>query len=245
MNGKFSPPASLPMAISLGLLCTAALAMSMARVAYTGERTWSFLMWNLFLAWVPLGAAVLFRFLSPKGALTFFRGLLLGILGLVWFLFFPNAPYMVTDFIHINGREFFALTQGQWVFNREFLLWYDLVMMTLFVMTALMTGFWSLFLMQKSVKENFGRPLSWLFSGFVLFIASFGIYLGRFIRWNSWDLVTNPKDLIKSVLGNFHDEALGFTLLFFAFLVLLYINFYYWSFLSVRESEGSHKRKEE
>lgn len=235
MNERWSPTPSFRMLLVLGFMALAAITMDLARFAVTGERTWMFLIWNLFLAWIPLGAAAAFRhFTPPKKAPLPRLALQTGLAG-VWFFFFPNAPYMITDFIHLNGTRFFAYQEGRWVFIREFRLWYDLVMITLFVIAALMTGFWSLFLLQKSVRESLGRPLSWVFSLFVLLIASFGIYLGRFIRWNSWDLLLSPVELFNSAFSNFNTESLAFTFLFFAFLTILYVSFYYWSFLSRRQ----------
>lgn len=223
------------MTLALGAMAGLAVSMSLLRVNITGQSTWQFLIWNLFLALIPLGAAILFRYLTPREKVTIGRGFILLTLASVWLVFFPNAPYLVTDFIHINGRQYILLEAGQRVFNRDLLVWYDLVMIVLFVMAGLLAGFWSLFLMQKAVREGVNRPISWLFSLGVLFVGSFGIYLGRFIRWNSWDLLTSPVELFHSIFDSFHGEALGFTLIFFGFLVILYVNFYYWSFLSARE----------
>ena len=160
----------------------AASALSVAallvEIGETGSSFYRFLVWNLFLAWVPLAAAL--------ACLAFARarnyGLAVGA-GVIWLLFFPNAPYMLTDYVHIRDVR---LTSP---------LWWDALMLSSFVWTGLMLGFVSLFLMQGVWSAHVGRFTSWLLAALALALGSFGVYLGRFVRLNSWDALLHPRSV--------------------------------------------------
>lgn len=151
------------------------------RWAFTGTPTYGFLIWNLILAWVPL----FFAWLASRW--RHYRLLLLSHAGL-WLLFLPNAPYLLTDLIHL----------GRW---RAIPLWYDLLMLLVFAATGLLLGFFSLNIMQDLVVELFGLVAGRLFAVASLALCSFGVYLGRFLRWNSWDLLAHPYQLWSDILA--------------------------------------------
>jgi uncharacterized membrane protein len=193
----------------------ASLALVLARVAWTGNIENAFLAWNLFLAWLPLIFAFLaceeyrlrrnpgWRFLSLAGA---------------WLLFFPNAPYIFTDLTHLTTRYY-----GHF--------WVDLVLILLCALTGLVLGFLSLFLMQGVVARMVGRAGSWLFIAAVAALSSFGIYLGRFLRFNSWDVVFKPVSLYHGI-GHWaadpmaHPTSYAFPALFAVFLFVAYLLLY-------------------
>jgi uncharacterized membrane protein len=145
-------------------------------VVWTKNFHYGLLVWNLFLAWLPLAFALLARDAvraRPQQTWRFY-----GLSGL-WLLFFPNAPYIFTDLIHL------------WTsFHLQF--WIDLTLILLFALTGLVLGFVSLYLMQSVVARRFGRAASWLFVALAAGFCSFGIYLGRFLRFNSWDVFLCP-----------------------------------------------------
>jgi uncharacterized membrane protein len=150
------------------------------RYLYTGQTHFKFLLWNLFLAWLP--------FLLALAAMRVQRRrLLLLVAAFLWLLFLPNAPYMVTDLIHLSWRDHAPL-------------WFDTLMIFSFAMTGLLLGFTSLYLMHTLVRKLWGAVTGWLFVSAALALSSFGIYLGRFMRWNSWDLFTNPGGVLFDVL---------------------------------------------
>jgi uncharacterized membrane protein len=202
-----------------------AMALFTGRVLY--GRSWNYnnLVWNLFLAWIP--------YLCSMGALlTYFRrprawGLLL-IPGLLWLAFFPNAPYIVTDFLHLEQRPRIPL-------------WYDILMLASFAWTGCFLAVASLRAMQFLVRRYLGRFVSWLFVFATIALSGLGIYLGRFGRWNSWDLLFQPKQVLKDILiyiVNPYDNLrfFGFT---FAFTVFLFI--LYWMFASITRIEEPQK----
>ena len=155
--------------LALAIATAASVALVGARIISTGNLRYAFLVWNLFLAWLPLVLALLAcdRYQSASGWNWGF----LGLAG-AWLLFFPNAPYIFTDLIHLNTRYFSHF-------------WVDLVLILLCAVTGLVLGFLSLYLMQSVVERMLGRLASWVFIAAVAALSGFGIYLGRFMRFNS------------------------------------------------------------
>ncbi len=162
--------------LAASVLCVGLLEI---RIRETGDGYYRFLVWNLFLAWVPLAFAVA-AYLRARG-----RGIgpLVVLLLVLWLLFFPNAPYLLTDFIHLQ--------------EGPAPLWYDALMLSAFAWTALLVGFASLYLVQSILRRSFGAPVGWLFVLGVLALSSVGVYIGRFIRFNSWDAVLHPRDVVE------------------------------------------------
>src|SRR6185312_633328 len=107
-------------------------------------------------------------------------------LSALWLLFLPNAPYIFTDLTHLSTRFFPHF-------------WPDLSLVLLFSFTGFLLGFLSLYLMQSVVTEIRGRVIGWLFTAGATGLASCGIYLGRFLRRNSWDVVTHPVGLSHDI----------------------------------------------
>jgi uncharacterized membrane protein len=162
--------------LALMFASAVSLALIGLLVVWTKNFHYGLLVWNLFLAWLPLLFALLARdtFRSqPQGTWRFY-----GWAGL-WLLFFPNSLYIFTDLIHL------------WLsFRLHF--WIDLTLILLCALTGLVLGFVSLYLMQSVVAQRFGRVTSWLFVALMAGLGSFGIYLGRFLRFNSWDVLLRP-----------------------------------------------------
>ncbi|MCU0508195.1 MAG: DUF1361 domain-containing protein [Anaerolineae bacterium] len=206
------------------LLCALMLA---ARAVYVGRVGPYFgLQWNLFLAWLPmLGALVAYNLGKRYGR----RGwpLILPFL-LGWLLFFPNAPYILTDFIHLGSRGGAPL-------------WYDLLMVATYALTGLFLGLVSLYLMQSLVRRAFGAATSWVFTLSVLAMTGFGVYLGRFPRWNSWDVLTDPTALLLDVWSRLsnplaNSRTFVFSMLFSLCLAAMY--FVMVSVIHLRDENG-------
>jgi uncharacterized membrane protein len=174
--------------VVLGLAVASILcgAMAIARALYSGGGAYVFLGWNLVLAWVPLGLSLALTRRPPAARLA--RWLLAGL----WLVFFPNAPYIVTDLMHLRPRSPVPL-------------WFDAVMVFNFALTGLCLAFMSLFLVHRVVERRRGPVVGWLFVAAVSCLTGFGVYLGRFQRWNSWDLVTRPGALLADVGGRVLD----------------------------------------
>ncbi|HEX9350640.1 MAG TPA: DUF1361 domain-containing protein [Gaiellaceae bacterium] len=208
---------------SLAGLSGLVVAMVAVRVVYSGNSENAALVWNLLLAWIPFGLALQVYEGYRRGAARAY--LLIG--GLLWLLFFPNAPYIVTDFKWLRDST------GAPV-------WYDVVLISAGAWAGLLLGFISLYLMQAVVRRALGALNAWLFVLFALVLSSFGIYLGRFQRSNSWDVFVRPRTFAGDVWTRLGDpdeyaRVVAVTVLFTAFLAATYLVFYSFARATVRE----------
>jgi uncharacterized membrane protein len=201
-------------------LCIAILAVTML---YNRNFGWLFLLWNLFLAWIPLGCALL----AERT-----RGFMAVACGAVWLLFFPNAPYILTDLVHLGDYN-------GWMFW-----WVNLIMILSFAMTGLLLGYLSLYIIQKRIAQRFGGLAGWAFAIAMLGLCGFGIYLGRFERWNSWDVFFEPVSLLRDIwyvirhpIGNWQVYAVS--ALLSSFLVVMYVALYHFA----RPHETARERR--
>ncbi len=199
------------------------------RVFITERTGYLFLIWNLFLAWIPLLLSLLINYVHSKK--FNYKNSFLIVLGLLWLFFYPNAPYMITDFIHLSRYTFMSIKEQNYLFNTyvfhtDLLMWYDFILLSLSIGIGILLGFISLFILQKIVKKYFNLKTGWLFVTGTLFLTSIAIYIGRFIRLNSWDVFTKPFAVISIVIEKLNFEFLIFTVLFFILLKGSYIAIY-------------------
>ena len=224
-------------------LSFAGCVMVVVRMLFTGEANYLFLIWNLFLAWIPFIMSLLMNYIYSFYKAGRLKKLMLAVSGAVWLFFYPNAPYLITDYIHLSRMKFYFIKDG---YNMNFIVWYDFVMFSLFILTGFLLGFISLYMLQRLLSDRINKAAGWLLVVGTLFLSSFGIYLGRFIRWNTWDILANPAALINSVLESFHKHAFAFTTTFGLFLLLIYVALYYLTKLNQqkvvidRETNGSN-----
>jgi uncharacterized membrane protein len=187
------------------------------RVYLSHSSTYRFLVWNLVLAWIPYGCSLLIALVHARWPR---RWWLLLLPGALWLLFLPNAPYIVTDLWHLD-----------WLGERKPIpLWYDLGMLATFAWTGLFLAIASLNTMQSIVRDYCGRVVSWLFVLGAMGACGWGIYLGRFLNWNSWDVFLRPHRVLADIAARFahpiqNSGAFGFTLLFAAFMLVCYLTF--------------------
>lgn len=191
------------------------LAVVIARILWSGNLRYSFLAWNLFLAWLPLVFALLAREHYRDGEKPGWRFFSLSA---AWLLFFPNAPYIFTDLTHLSSRYFPHF-------------WVDLAVILSCAFTGLVLGFVSLYLMHAVVTRMMGRAAGWLFVALAAGLCSFGIYLGRFLRFNSWDVVAKPAKLYQGISAvatgqHAHQGHFAFLALFATFLFIAYVMLY-------------------
>jgi uncharacterized membrane protein len=189
-----------------------AVALLVGRVYVLQTRSFIFLGWNLLLAWVPYLCALWAAAAHARRPREWWPLVLPGAL---WLAFFPNAPYILTDFIHLEHME----GQMPW--------WYNLGTLASCAGSGLLLALFSLRAMQRLVAAFLGRWAGWLFVGAAAVLCGLGIYVGRVLRWNSWDLLLNPGPLLSDVLDRMlHPSAqthtLGVTLVFAALMLVCY-----------------------
>jgi len=193
--------------IAMSLFC---FGISLTRYFITDTKVFLFLNWNLFLAFIPwlLSSVIIIKGIDKKFTLI--------LLILSWLVFFPNSPYILTDLFHLRLRSSAPI-------------WFDLIVILSFAWTGLIFGFISLMdievLLKKYLKDKWINFTIVLF----LFLSSFGIYLGRYLRWNSWDILTNPFELSRDIIDRFvnpfiHPRTWGMTLLMGILLNAMYFS---------------------
>lgn len=161
------------------------LALIAVRIFYTGTREYLFLAWNLFLAWIPFAVSYYFSAYAHKAFWK--QAVLFG----TWLLFFPNALYIVTDLVHLQDAR-----SAPW--------WYDAIILFSSSLIGLIMGFVSLRRAELYLAQKLSRRMVSLLLAFGFFIGSYGVYLGRFERWNSWDVFVQPFpvaiDIARTIL---------------------------------------------
>ncbi len=191
----------------------------LCRVFFSGSLYYGFLLWNLFLALIPFGISSYLLYLqAQKCAMACHRHPLFiaswWLLFIAWLLFFPNAPYIITDITHLSLRHGIPV-------------WYDAALLFIAALTGLWIGCLSLLQMEKVWILRFPKISPALFVIPVLLLSGFGIYLGRVMRFNSWDVLQNPVGLalviVKRLLMPWqHLRTWGVTVLFAAILWVSY-----------------------
>lgn len=201
--------------LGCSILC---FCMSVFRVYVTGSGKFLFLNWNLFLAFVPWATTLL---VANHPTLSRQKRIVLPILAM-WLLFFPNSPYIFTDLLHLR-------------YSSSATAWYDMGLILCFAWTGLIYGFMSLFELEKLLANLMSKRWIPIVSTVLLFVTGFGVYLGRFLRWNSWDILSHPEglayDIIQRIVDPFsHPRTWGMTL-----LIGLFLNMIYWSLAVIRK----------
>lgn len=196
-----------------GLLLTSvgfSMLLLAARIVYTGRITFSFLVWNLFLATVPYFISLqLARRPAWAGRRWQFAA---GFIA--WLLFIPNSFYMLTDLFHLFDSQAVPL-------------WYDLLLIISFAWNALVMGILSVREMEKMASACWPRMPADVFIYPVMVLNALGVYIGRYLRFNSWDVVANPFGLIVDTVHIIlhplqYKQAWGMIVCFSFFLTILY-----------------------
>jgi len=158
--------------------CVALLAV---RFWYAGNTTYGFMAWNMILALIPLAGAVWFRAAMRRHSLVFEVTAFA-----LWLAFLPNAPYMVTDLVHLTNLPPVPL-------------WYDIAVFGSYAATGVLIGYASVAIVQRVIAKKFGHVVGYAVAAVSLLLCGFGIYLGRVLHWNSWDVVASPALLAGQI----------------------------------------------
>jgi uncharacterized membrane protein len=205
--------------VLLNFACAVCIGLVAARVAYTESGRHLGLIWNLFLAWIPFILAYIAHTISWRRIWLY---LVIPVIAFLWLIFFPNAPYMLTDLQDLARGSAGAP------------LWYDVIIVVWCSWTGMLLGVISLYLMQDIVHRTFGRFMGWAFVFIVSALSSFGVYIGRFARLNSWNILQNPTETAMEILGVIIDPSrrlAAFTLLYAFFFLFVYLLLYSFSHL--------------
>lgn len=180
-----------------------------SRIILKHEYQFSFLTWNLFLAWVPFWLILLVENTRQKNL----KFLILP----VWLLFFPNAPYIITDLLHLKNYT-------------HNIPWYDSLAIFTFAATGVLIALYSLQKAHRILEQYTSPATTWTLIALCSLLTGFGVYLGRYCRLNSWDLFNRPIWFAGRILHQFENPltykfTLTFSFVFFAFYYI-YIRFF-------------------
>lgn len=169
--------------LTLALSSGVSLALLLVRIVVTDTTKFWFMAWNLLLAWIPLGLAFWLQRRVRARRWPQWPDLLLGC---AWLVFVPNSFYLLTDLIHLQS-------------SGEVSLLYDTALLSSFVINGLMLGYISLYIVHRIVAGYLGERVAYLWAQLALLLSAFAIYLGRYLRWNTWDVIVNPASLVFDV----------------------------------------------
>ena len=194
------------------LVSVLAITLLLLRVKITNSTYLLFLIWNLFLAYIPY-------FLSSSIYKNFFntsKKIQNSFYGLIWLLFIPNSFYILTDFTHLHFKTTFQFSL-------------DMLIISSFSFVGLYVGLLSIHTIRQLVIAKYGNTKGNIFILIITFLSAFGIYLGRVLRFNSWDIISKPRQLAyTSIYALFSLETIIYTLQLGTIILISYILFYYW-----------------
>lgn len=208
----------------LSVVSVASIALLLIRFLETQSLEFIFISWNLFLAWVPL---LFIKWVWEREKTNPASLFMLTIYLTIWLLFFPNAPYLITDIKHLRGVS-------------EQMIWFDSLMLFSFALSGFLTGLYSIRIVFRILTHRWNGGLAWLVIGGSMILSGFGVFLGRFGRWNSWDIVTQPGALLRGIVASAQNPlAIKHTIAFSFVLMLLYFAFHF--FAESKKHEPSRK----
>lgn len=199
---------------ALGIATLFCVGLELLREVYFRDPDQRLLLWNLFLAWIPLVLSLVI-YDRYQGGTTIVR---LAPWAALWLLFLPNAPYLVTDFVHLSAHARPPL-------------WFDGMLFSAFAWTGLLLGFISVYLVHAVARDRHGARAAWHGVVAIFALVSVGVGLGRFLRWNSWDVLVRPGRQLAELTAHLTDpgavaRALVVTVVLTCLLSAGYVSFY-------------------
>jgi uncharacterized membrane protein len=214
MPKKKKPAAITPyrLIISLALLCGVSAILLISRMLDTSSFRYTFLFWNLFLAFVPVLLGWWLNLRIRQFGWLKWEQILLSIL---WLVFLPNSFYLITDLIHLRP-------------NYEADLLFDITVLMSFIIAGLAFGFLSVYFVHTEIIKRFREKYAYLIIAGLFLLVSFAICLGRYTRWNTWDIILRPAGLLFDVSDRlinpgFHAQTYLTTVTLFLLLFSSYL----------------------
>lgn len=217
------------MFLILGVCSALYCLLSIPLYLRTGNVIHTVMVWNLFLADLPL----IFAFCLQKCLPGRLR-VTAPLWGLLWLLFYPNAPYLVTDLMHMRMIKFVAAGG----FIREIMPWLQLLQVTAGYLLGTLTGLLSLYLIHGLLQKAAGKVAAWGLLGGYALLSGYGIYIGRFLRLNSWDAL-HPLQLLTRLAQDSSPFAFFFSCLLAGYILLSYWLFYIFCHAKLGDLPGS------
>lgn len=205
----------------------------------TGRYLYTFLGWNMFLAWLPVIFSFLMEAFVKQSKSNRFKPVMTMFIGLLWLLFYPNAAYLITDLIHPVAQY---VKPADVLLKEDILFWVHLLSFFLAAVIGILLSYFSLYTVHCLVRNTYGKVTGWMFAVGVLLLSSFGIYMGRFVRWNSWDLFSQPFTLIRETVEMLTSPAQLNHIVWFSFLIFCCTMFGYWFITAFVDTKSKEYR---
>ncbi|MCO7125724.1 DUF1361 domain-containing protein [Sporolactobacillus shoreicorticis] len=193
--------------------------ISLLLYVFTKRTIHVMMLWNLLLSLLPLFFAI--WMCLADNAHDWLRTWLLAFL---WLIFFPNAPYLVTDFIHLQRISFYFGTEHSFTYSTDFLSWLSLIQIGTGIFIGTCAGMLSLWIVHHRFLQKYAYPLSQLMMFFIFILSGFAMYIGRFLQLNSWDLFY-PARFVALLSGHITFFSVGFSLLSACYICIVYYFF--------------------
>ncbi|WP_436245276.1 DUF1361 domain-containing protein [Paenibacillus sp. LjRoot56] len=216
-------------------LITLSLVNVVVYITCKNKSYFDFLNWNLILAWIPLVLSNLMYLIYKRSKV---KSILLVLFGMLWLLFFPNSPYVITDLIHLTVMKDLYVNKG----NIGFTYWIDFLVINLFSWTSLILGAISTYQMQYIFMSLYNKIISWCFVIIASVAGGYGILLGREYRLNSWEAITDWSKVTGIIKGSLTSNSVFFCLLFGLFIGTVYITIYILINCVSESSQGNKTR---
>ena len=193
------------------ILTALAVFLNVARILWSGSFYFFYLIWNIFLAYLPFFVSSLLLYVRSRNK----NYTIVYIVGwIIWLFLFPNAPYLVTDMIHLTRFSIVPM-------------WFDALLLFSSAWVGILLAMYSLNHIEKILLSRYSKKITSLCIAILILLSSLGIYIGRFLRWNSWDILIRPGHILKDLWTIFsspaiHTEAYAFTGFFFIFILASY-----------------------
>ncbi|WP_308722933.1 DUF1361 domain-containing protein [Paenibacillus polysaccharolyticus] len=220
LNNRF-----IALAFSLLLTTLCCLGIAVYLRAKSGSNMYAFLDWDMFLAWVPFLISTMIALIFRRKAVRpgWMGMTLTGLLGMIWLFFLPNAAYLFTEMLHAF-RYFTAQPESAFWFEMDF--WYSLTLTFGVAILGLMLSTCSIRQIEHVLQLFVHRFVCWIIVGFILLLSCLGVYIGRFNRWNSWDIVSRPGQVVIDLMNDFSSESglpVAFVTLMFVIQAFAYV----------------------
>ncbi|MCA9329621.1 DUF1361 domain-containing protein [Candidatus Saccharibacteria bacterium] len=191
-----------------------------------------YLIWNLFLAWVPLFFMYLLIHHTQKNPWISLKSISMSIL---WLVFLPNSFYIATDFIHLIESPSYTLL-------------FDIVLILSFTFNGFLLGYTTVIYIHNALLKKITAKTAHLLIGLVFLLCSFAIYLGRYLRWNTWDIISNPLGILFDVSERFinpslHEQTFRTTALFFVLISTFYLVLWQFNIIFLEDSTKNREHR--
>jgi uncharacterized membrane protein len=169
------------------------IVLILGRLFFVSDKAFLFILWNFFLAGLPLIISSVMIQMSARG----FSRYSITFAGILWLLFLPNAPYILTDYVHVIHGD-----PNYFLLNTFTFSW--------FAISAFVAAVISLHDVSDLLLMRYKRLQVSMMIFTICLLCSLGIYLGRDLRFNTWDVFLNPGAIVSETMDSLRSPSENF-----------------------------------